>query len=98
MKLDELAVVLNLIPKKKKAPKSKLIPISQKEIQPVLVICPRSTICEDMTCSARSLVQGTKLSNIPKVTLIKGTMIYKNVPLLTGQCPKCSTLYSADHE
>jgi len=98
MKLDELAVVLNLIPKEKKAPKSKLIPISQKQIQPVLVICPRSTICEDMTCSARSLVQGTKLSDIPKVTLIKGTMIYKNVPLLTGQCPKCSTLYSADHE
>ena len=31
MKLDELAVVLNLIPKKKKTPKSKLIPISQKE-------------------------------------------------------------------
>ena len=25
-------------------------------------------------------------------------MIYKNVSLLTGQCPTCSTLYSADHE
>jgi hypothetical protein len=25
-------------------------------------------------------------------------MIYKNVSLLIGQCPKCSTLYSADHE
>ena len=33
-----------------------------------------------------------------KVTLIKGTMIYEDVPLLTGQCSACSTSYSADHE
>ena len=40
----------------------------------------------------------TRPRDIPKVTLIKGTMIHKDVPLLTGQCPTCSTLYSADHE
>jgi hypothetical protein len=98
IKLDELAAALNLIPKTKKVPKKKLLPISQKEIKPVLVICPRSVICEDMDCSSRSLVQKTKIRDIPKVTLIKGTAIYKNVPLLTGECPKCLTLYSADHE
>ena len=43
VKLDELAIALNLI-LHKKAPKTKLLPISQKEIQPVLVICPRSVI------------------------------------------------------
>ena len=64
----------------------------------MLVICPRSTICEDINCEPRPLVQGTKPHDIPKVTLIKGTIIHKNVPLLTGQCPTCSTLYSADHE
>jgi hypothetical protein len=64
----------------------------------VLVICPRSTTCEDINCEPRSLIQGTKPCDIPKVTLIKGTTIHKNVSLLTGQCPKCSTLYSADHE
>lgn len=98
LKLDQLAVVLELIPKGKKQPKTKLVPISQSQIQPVLVICPRSTTCEDMNCEPRSLTQGTKPHDIPKVTLIKGTTIHKNVSLLTGQCPKCSTLYSADHE
>jgi len=98
IKLDELAIALNLIPKAKKAPKTKLLPISQREIQPVLVICPRSVVCEDMTCSSQSPVQNTKLQDIPKVTLIKSTAIYKNVPVLTGRCPTCSTLYSADRE
>ena len=98
IKLDELAVALNLIPQTKKAPKTKLLPISQKEIRPVLVICPRSTVCEDMDCSPRSLIQKTTTRDVPKVTLIKNTAIYKNVPLLTGECPKCHTLYSADHE
>src|SRR5271168_531529 len=98
IKLDQLAVVLELIPRGKRLPKNKLVLISQKQIWPVLVICPRSTICEDMNCEPRSLIQGTKPRDIPKVTLIKGTMIYKNDPLLTGQCPTCSTLYSADHE
>ena len=98
VKLDELAIALNLIPQAKKAPKTNLLPISQKQIQPVLVICPRSVVCEDIDCKARSLVQKTKLRDIPKVTLIKGTTIYKNVPLLTGHCPKCHTLYTADHE
>ena len=98
IKLDELAIALNLIPKTKKAPKEKLLPISQKEIQSVLVICPRSVVCEDMNCGPRSLVQETRPRDIPNVTLIKGTAIYKNVPVLTGQCLKCSSLYSADHE
>jgi len=98
VKLDELAIALHLIPKAKKVPKTKLLPISQKEIEPVLVICPRSIVCEDITCSPRSLVQKTKLRDIPKVTLIKGTTIHKKVSLLTGHCPKCHTLYSPDRE
>jgi len=32
------------------------------------------------------------------VTLIKGHTIHKNVPVLTGKCPRCATLYAADHE
>ncbi len=98
IKLDELAIALNLIPKTKKAAKEKLLPISQKEIQSVLVICPRSVVYEDMNCGPQSLVQETRPQDIPNVTLIKGTAIYKNVLVLTGQCLKCSSLYSADHE
>ena len=32
------------------------------------------------------------------MTLIKGTEIYHNVPVLTGKCPSCKTSYFADHE
>jgi len=42
--------------------------------------------------------QITKTWDIPKVKLVKGSDIYQNVPVLTGQCFKCKTLYSADHE
>jgi len=60
IKLDELAIALNFIPKTKKAPKEKLLPISQKDIQSVLVICPRSVVCEDMNCGPQSLIQETR--------------------------------------
>jgi hypothetical protein len=42
--------------------------------------------------------QITKTQDIPKVKLVKGSDIYQNVSVLTGQCFKCKTLYSADHE
>ena len=32
------------------------------------------------------------------MTLLKGSDIYQNISVLTGQCSKCKTLYSADHE
>ena len=44
------------------------------------------------------MVQSSRDRDIPIVTLIKGHTIYKKVPVLTGQCPRCKTLYSADHE
>jgi hypothetical protein len=37
----------------------------------------------------------TKKSDIPIVTLIKGSSIFKGVSVLTGQCKNCHTLYSA---
>ena len=36
--------------------------------------------------------------DIPLVTLVKNNTIYKNVPVLSGRCPNCTTLYGADHE
>jgi len=76
----------------------KLQPISQKAIQPTLVICPDSAECETMSCNPRSLLQATKTRDIPRVTLIKNLVMYENVPVLTGKCPVCQTLYYADHE
>jgi len=98
-KLNDLAVNLNLTPYDDENHYiGKLLPVSQKAIQPVHVICPTSMVCGTATCKARSLVQATPKRDIPLVTLIKGHKFHKNVPVLTGKCPDCNTSYSADHE
>ena len=78
--------------------KGNLKPVSQESIQPIHIICPDAVVCQTAKCKPRSLVSGVKLRDIPRVTLIKGCTTYANVQVLTGQCPKCKTLYSADHE
>jgi hypothetical protein len=98
-KLDDLAVNLKLTPyNDENQYMGKLLPVSLKRIQPVHMICPPSMVCGTATCNARSLVQDARNRDIPKVTLIKGHKIYKNVSVLTGKCPACDTSYSADHE
>ena len=98
-KLDTLSKLLELYPYNSDGnPLGKLLPVSHDNIQPVLVICPISSICEDIHCKPRVLHQNIPPRDIPKVTLIKGVDIYQHVPVLTGQCPKCQSLYSADHE
>jgi CxC5 like cysteine cluster associated with KDZ transposases len=76
----------------------KLKPVSQKMIQPIHIICPGSVECETITCNPRSLLQASKPRDIPRVTLIQDFTIYNDVPVLTGKCPACQTLYYADHE
>ncbi|KAF8960400.1 hypothetical protein BDZ97DRAFT_1665830 [Flammula alnicola] len=98
-KLDEMANSLKLSPYDAEGNyKGKLLPVSMEMIQPAHVICPPSFVCGTESCRPRSLVQHTKLRDIPTVTLIKGHTIFKNVPLLTGHCKECNTLYLADHE
>jgi len=76
----------------------KLAPISNADIQPILVLCPTSYECMDNQCQPRSLLLWTRQQQIPEVTLIKGTNIFKKVSVLTGHCPKCKALYCVDHE
>ena len=98
-KLDSMAINLDLTPYNHEgAYTGKLLPVSLKVIEPVHMICPPSLVCGTATCKARSLVQATWKCDIPLVTLIKGHKIYKKVSVLTGKCPDCDTLYSADHE
>jgi hypothetical protein len=98
-KLDKLAQHLDLIKYNKKGQlKSALKPVSYKAIEAVHIICPESYQCVTSECGFRSLLQTTKQRDIPLVTLVKNNTIYKNVPVLTGKCPNCTTLYSADHE
>ena len=51
-----------------------------------------------MSCGLWAIHQITKTRDIPKVTLVKGSDIYQNVSVLTGQCSRCKTLYLADRE
>lgn len=99
-KLDSFAKILKLTLYSKDGHYTgQLKPISHKEIQPVLVICPNSIVCEDVnSCKPRGLLQSTEIQDIPLVTFIKGTTIHKNVMALGGKCSKCQTTYQADHE
>ena len=98
LKLDAMADLLNLSYDDTGRYKGKLKPVSHAEIQPVYVICPISSTCKTVTCNPCGLQQATRARDIPLVTLIKGTTIHHNVPVLTGKCPSCMTSYSADHE
>ena len=42
--------------------------------------------------------QDTHARDISKVTLIKGTTIFKDVHVLSGKCSHCDAKYYADHE
>ena len=99
-KIDKLTDVLKLNPfsKSGKLKKKKHQPISHQEITAIHFICPQSMQCEDIKCDPHGLLQATRELDIPKVTLIKGNKIYKNVVVLSGRCSKCETLYYADYE
>ena len=98
-KLDKIAICLKLSPYDSRGNyKGKLLPISSHEIEPTYVICPTSFVCGTLDCQARCLIQSTQERDIPMVALIKGHTVHQNVPVLTGKCPRCKTLYAADHE
>jgi len=98
-KLDNLSKLLKLHPYDSKGNfQGRLKPISEKGIEPALVICPAVIECETVSCNPRSLLQNTDTRDIPKVTFIKDSRIYDKVLVLSGKCPQCQTKYYADHE
>ena len=99
LRLDALAKLLSLNPYDGNGQfQQKLKQVSHKSIQPIHVICPESYECETLDCKSRSLLQSTKSRDVPLVTLIKGFEYFEDVPVLTGKCPDCKTVYHADHE
>ena len=99
IKLDSFANMLGLNPFGSNGQLiRKLQPVSDNDIQPILVLCPKSYECMDGKCKPRCLLLQTRQSQIPEVTLIKGSKIFKNVSVLTGHCPNCKTAYFVDHE
>jgi uncharacterized Zn finger protein (UPF0148 family) len=99
IKLDSFANLLGLNPFGEDGKLiQKIYPISNDEIQPILVLCPTSYVCMDGECEAHSLLMLTCLNQVPEVTLVKGTKIFKKVSVLSAHCPKCKTAYFVDHE
>ena len=94
-KLDGFAECLGLTPYQNGLFNKKILPISQKSIQPEYIICPLDRECTKSGCQGHHLSMSTKKSDIPIVTLVKGSSIFKGVSVLTGECLNCHTLYSA---
>ena len=93
-KLGQFSQALEIYPyNQKRKFTGTLQPISHDCIKPALLICPNSAVCLTVGCNHSSLQQKSCLRDIPHVTLIKGTNIYHNVQLLSGQCNKCETIY-----
>src|ERR1700678_4360799 len=66
-KLDGLTKVLKLYPYDKNGQfQGKLKPISHASIQAAQVVCPNAIVCETTTCNPRSLLQITKVRDIPR--------------------------------
>ncbi|KAF8955746.1 hypothetical protein BDZ97DRAFT_1673198 [Flammula alnicola] len=98
-KLDAFAKLLNLTPYDDENNfKTKLLPVSYDAIQAVQTLCPDSMFCMNAQCDPQAVLQATKTTDIPLVTLIKDNTVYQDVPVLTGKCNTCDTTYHADHE
>ena len=76
----------------------KLLPISTSSIQPVIIITPPVMGCSTAGCHGHGLTQYLRERDISKVTLLRGSECFEKVPVLAGRCPKCSTMFWADHE
>jgi hypothetical protein len=86
IKLDKMSKLLQLHPYDEYGNfMHKTKPISEKNIEPALIICPSVVECETSTCNPCSLLQNTDNRDIPKVTFIKSTKIYDKVFVLSGR-------------
>ena len=70
----------------------KLQPISKKEIQAIMIICPPSNVCSDIKCQGHAILQQPDPNDLATTTLIKSSVI------LSGKCSNCKTHYFAGHK
>ncbi|KAF4565542.1 hypothetical protein EYR36_002113 [Pleurotus pulmonarius] len=98
-KLDSLCQSLDLYTHNdKRQLRRKLLPISTSSIQPITIITPPVMGCSTAGCHGHGLTQYLRDRDISKVTLLRGSECFEKVPVLAGRCPKCSTMFWADHE
>ncbi|KDQ25438.1 hypothetical protein PLEOSDRAFT_1045438, partial [Pleurotus ostreatus PC15] len=98
-KIDSLCHSLDLYTHNdKRQLRRKLLPISTSSIQPIIIITPPVMGCSTAGCHGHGLTQYLRERDISKVTLLRGSECFEKVPVLAGRCPKCSTMFWADHE
>ncbi|KAF9488994.1 hypothetical protein BDN71DRAFT_1377636, partial [Pleurotus eryngii] len=98
-KLDSLCQFLDLYTHNDKRQLChKLLPISTSSIQPIIIITPPVMGCSSAGCHGHGLTQYLCDHDISKVTLLCGSECFEKVSVLAGRCPKCSTMFWADHE
>jgi hypothetical protein len=98
LKLDAFSEVLGLTPYKQGIFNKKLEKVSQNAIEPIHIICPIDMECATASCKFRHIGVYTRQRDMPLVTLIQGSSIFKNVGVLTGECKTCNSTYHADHQ
>jgi CxC5 like cysteine cluster associated with KDZ transposases len=98
LKLDAFSELLGLTPYKQGVFNEKLQKVSQKAIEPIQIICPIDMECATASCNFRHIGVYTRQRDMPLVTLIRGSSIFKNVGVLTGECKTCHSMYYADHQ
>ena len=99
VKLDGLSKILNLDPYGQLGIlERKLKPIDEKDIAPVLVICPASMECETLHCQSRAIHKFTQDRDLSYANLIRGAGRCDKALVVAGQCTNCKTIYHADHE
>jgi hypothetical protein len=54
--------------------------------------------CATASCKFRHIGVYTRQHDMPLVTFIQGSSIFKNVGVLTGECKTCNSTYHADHK
>lgn len=96
-KLDSMVLLLRLGPFKSNGKlRHRRKPISYKSIEPVHLILPQAYQCDSDACAPYSLTQGTRYTQIPQVTLVRGSDSV-TAYVLHGDCTQCHTTYYADH-
>lgn len=64
--------------------KSKIKQVSHQDISPVRVIAPPNMVCTTGSCEPYHLQPSTRVSEIPYVKLIEGSVVYDKVVAVSG--------------
>jgi len=98
-KLDGLAKLLDLDPYCRQGTfERKLRSINEDDIASIHIVCPISMEYETATCQSHAIHKYTWERDIFYVSLIRRVGQCNQALVVADQCPKCKTIYHADHE